>query len=181
MFSRGRLAVLYVLGSACGVLLIISAIRRGSWSDAVTGVVILVAVLALSPIGIHTILRAFPRRVDTEAIASAPVVVYWRPMSTECLDLRMHLGREAKNVLWVNIWRDEAAAETVRTINDGTERVPTMIIGNDAYSRPDVAMIRRALRARSDPDDTAGADGAASGTTSGSSSSPTPAPPPTDG
>lgn len=180
MFSRGRLAVLYVLGSACGVLLIISAIRRGSWSDAVTGVVILVAVLALSPIGIHTILRAFPRRVDTEAIASAPVVVYWRPMSTECLDLRMHLGREAKNVLWVNIWRDEAAAETVRTINDGTERVPTMIIGNDAYSRPDVAMIRRALRARRTRTIRL-ADGAASGTTSGSSSSPTPAPPPTDG
>lgn len=143
--ASGRLSLLYLLGGACGVLLIIAAVRRGTWLDAAMGVGILVLVLALSPPALKRIVGLFARPVDPELIKNAPVVVYWRPLCPYCSRLRDRLGRERKKALWVNIWRDPAAAATVRGLNAGDELVPTVIIDGRAHANPEPAVIRTAL------------------------------------
>src|SRR5690349_7183937 len=45
-------------------------------------------------------------------------VVFWRPGCTYCLRLRIRLGRDARRLYWVNIWRDPAGAAAVRKANN---------------------------------------------------------------
>ena len=46
---------------------------------------------------------------------------------------------------WVNIHEDEAAAEYVRSVNDGNELTPTVVIGDEVYRNPDADEVRAAL------------------------------------
>jgi mycoredoxin len=140
-----RQYLLYLLGGACGVLLIIAAIRRGTWLDAVIGVAIVLVVLALSPPALKRIIGRFPQPVDAEVIRTAPVVIYWRPLSPYCARLREQLGRDRRKALWVNIWRDPDAAAMVRGLNNGDELVPTVIVDGRAHANPDPTVIRAAV------------------------------------
>ncbi|MGV9284565.1 glutaredoxin domain-containing protein [Streptomyces sp. NPDC003730] len=89
----------------------------------------------------------FPRSVGAlearrrSAVDGRPVV-YWRPGCTYCMRLRIRLGRRARRLYWVDIWRDEAGAELVREANDGNETVPTLLVAGRPYTNPDPAWVR---------------------------------------
>src|ERR1700730_1505082 len=56
------------------------------------------------------------------------VVVYWRPMCTYCMKLRLRLRFTRLRYTKVNIWRDPEAAAFVRSVADGNETVPTVTV-----------------------------------------------------
>lgn len=70
-------------------------------------------------------------------VRDGSVVVYWRPGSFSCMQLRWSLGAAAKQILWVNVWDDDEAAAFVRDVSGGGEVVPTAILRNgDALGHP---------------------------------------------
>ncbi|MFG3072216.1 glutaredoxin domain-containing protein [Streptomyces sp. NPDC048225] len=89
----------------------------------------------------------FPRSIGAlearrrSAVDGRPVV-FWRPGCTYCMRLRIRLGRKARRLYWVDIWRDEAGAELVREANDGDETVPTLLVAGRPYTNPDPAWVR---------------------------------------
>ncbi|WP_340384617.1 glutaredoxin domain-containing protein [Streptomyces sp. SS7] len=72
-------------------------------------------------------------------------VVYWRPGCPYCLRLRLRLGRKARRLHWVDIWRDPAGAAEVRAANDGNETVPTVVVAGRPHTNPDPAWVRAQL------------------------------------
>ncbi|MGW5369377.1 glutaredoxin domain-containing protein [Streptomyces sp. NPDC004009] len=72
-------------------------------------------------------------------------VVYWRPGCTYCMRLRFRLGRSARELHWVNIWRDPAGAAAVRAANGGDETVPTVVVAGRPHTNPDPAWVRARL------------------------------------
>ncbi|MFE3524975.1 glutaredoxin domain-containing protein [Streptomyces sp. NPDC059161] len=99
--------------------------------------------------GVHSPLM-FPRPIGAleaqrrSAIDGRPVV-FWRPGCKYCVRLRIRLGRSARQVHWVDIWRDPAGAAEVRAANDGDETVPTVIVAGQPYTNPDPAWVRKQL------------------------------------
>ena len=74
------------------------------------------------------------------------VVVYWRPGCVFCARLRGRLGRRlGRKAVWVNIWQDEAGAAYVRSVNDGNETVPTVVIDGEPMTNPDPQLVRDRL------------------------------------
>ncbi|MFE6815376.1 glutaredoxin domain-containing protein [Streptomyces sp. NPDC057677] len=72
-------------------------------------------------------------------------IVFWRPGCVFCLRLRVRLGRRARRMYWVDIWRDEEGAAVVRAANDGNETVPTVFIEGRPHVNPDPAWVREQL------------------------------------
>ncbi|CAL9477889.1 glutaredoxin domain-containing protein [Streptomyces sp. enrichment culture] len=109
-----------------------------------TTVVVLVVFLALA--GMMSPL-AFPKSVGAveaqrrSAVDGRPVV-FWRPGCTFCMRLRMRLGRRARRMYWVDIWRDAEGAALVRAVNDGNETVPTVLVAGRAYTNPAPVWVR---------------------------------------
>ncbi|NEB10459.1 hypothetical protein G3I32_16650 [Streptomyces coelicoflavus] len=109
-----------------------------------TGVVLLLVFVVLA---VLTSPLAFPRSVGAVeaqrrgAVDGRPVV-FWRPGCVYCMRLRVRLGRRARRLYWVDIWRDEAGAEVVRGVNGGNETVPTLLVAGRAYTNPDPAWVR---------------------------------------
>lgn len=92
----------------------------------------------------------FPRSISAlEAQRRSTVdgrpVVFWRPGCTFCLRLRIRLGRRARQLHWVDIWRDPAGAAAVRAANDGNETVPTVVVAGQPHTNPDPAWVREQL------------------------------------
>ncbi|WP_330175256.1 hypothetical protein OG875_18045 [Streptomyces sp. NBC_01498] len=92
----------------------------------------------------------FPRSVGVEEArrlgdADGRPVVFWRPGCTYCLRLRFRLGRRARELHWVDIWRDPAGAAAVRAANGGDETVPTVVVAGRAHVNPDPAWVREQL------------------------------------
>ncbi|CAL9566740.1 glutaredoxin domain-containing protein [Streptomyces sp. enrichment culture] len=89
----------------------------------------------------------FPRSVGASqarrrsAVDGRPVV-FWRPGCAYCMRLRLRLGRRARRLYWVDIWRDPAGAELVREANGGDETVPTLLMAGRTYTNPDPAWVR---------------------------------------
>lgn len=111
-------------------------------------IAITVVLLALAWIGSPLV---FPRHVDDatarrEAADTNTPVIYWRPGCMFCMRLRASLLRRADRAIWVNIWRDPAAAERVREVNDGNETVPTVFVAGSAHSNPAPEWMRAQLR-----------------------------------
>ncbi|MGW8598125.1 glutaredoxin domain-containing protein [Streptomyces sp. NPDC055893] len=73
-------------------------------------------------------------------------IVFWRPGCVFCLRLRVRLGRRARRMYWVDIWRDEEGAAVVRAANYGNETVPTVLIEGRPHVNPDPAWVREQLR-----------------------------------
>lgn len=74
------------------------------------------------------------------------VVVYWRPGCPFCERLRRGLGAEGRRtVTWVDIWKDDEAAAFVRSVNEGNETVPTVLVDGVPHTNPDPAFVREAL------------------------------------
>jgi glutaredoxin-like protein len=74
------------------------------------------------------------------------VVVYWRPGCGFCAMLKARLGALREQATWVNIWEDEEGAAFVRSVNDGNETVPTVVIDGIPHTNPDPAMVAERLR-----------------------------------
>ncbi|WP_206537683.1 glutaredoxin family protein [Ilumatobacter nonamiensis] len=82
------------------------------------------------------------RHVDqASAAVRSGVVIYWKPGCMYCAKLQRALPRAAREqVTWVNIWRDDEAAEFVMDLNDGNELTPTVIAGGRRVE-PDPGLI----------------------------------------
>nr|WP_131106411.1 MULTISPECIES: glutaredoxin domain-containing protein [unclassified Ornithinimicrobium] len=74
-----------------------------------------------------------------------PVVIYWRPGCGYCARLKSSLGAGGDKAVWVNIWQDEEAAAFVRSVNDGNEVVPTVVIDGTPHTNPDPALVKDRL------------------------------------
>ncbi|MFD8076738.1 glutaredoxin domain-containing protein [Streptomyces sp. NPDC059718] len=92
----------------------------------------------------------FPRGIGAleaqrrSAVDGRPVV-FWRPGCKYCLRLRVRLGRGARHLHWVDIWRDPAGAAAVRAANDGNETVPTVLVAGRPHTNPDPDWVREQL------------------------------------
>ena len=76
------------------------------------------------------------------------VVVYWRPGCTFCLRLRLVLFLYGLHPRRVNIWRDPEAAAFVRSVADGNETVPTVVMNGRAEVNPSPRRVVAAMRGR---------------------------------
>ncbi len=92
----------------------------------------------------------FPRPIGAQeaqrrsAVDGRPIV-FWRPGCKYCIRLRIRLGRSARQLHWVNIWRDPAGAAVVRAANDGNETVPTVVVAGQPHTNPDPEWVREQL------------------------------------
>ena len=64
------------------------------------------------------------------------VVVYWRKGCPFCKRLQLVLGRRVRDVVWVDVWADADASSYVRSVNDGNEVVPTVVIDGVPHTNP---------------------------------------------
>lgn len=136
------------------LLLVVAAVVIGG-ADAVAGsrwtalgvfVFLLVVAVLVSP-------RAFPRPMSDAAARVAAdddgrPIVYWRPGCPYCIRLRARLGRDARRLLWVDIWADPEGAASVREVTGGDETVPTVIAGERSFINPTIDVVRGLLPAR---------------------------------
>ncbi|MET9605087.1 glutaredoxin domain-containing protein [Streptomyces sp. NPDC006512] len=80
--------------------------------------------------------------------ADGPPTVYWRPGCVFCIKLRVKLRLTGTRYRPVNIWRDPDAAAFVRSVADGNETVPTVVVGaGPAMVNPTLRQIRAAAAA----------------------------------
>ncbi|MFD9332566.1 glutaredoxin domain-containing protein [Streptomyces sp. NPDC060065] len=92
----------------------------------------------------------FPRSIGAleaqrrSAVDGRPVV-FWRSGCKYCLRLRIRLGRRARQLHWVDIWRDPAGAAAVRAANGGNETVPTVVVAGRPHVNPDPDWVREQL------------------------------------
>lgn len=63
--------------------------------------------------------------------------VYWRPGCPYCEHLMSGLPKDDERITYRNIWEDKDAAATVRSLQDGNELVPTVVIGKKVLTAPD--------------------------------------------
>lgn len=75
----------------------------------------------------------------------SPVTIYWRPGCGYCAGLRAELGEHADKADWINIWDDEDGAAFVRSVNDGNETVPTVVIDDIALTNPRPGIVAEKL------------------------------------
>ncbi|MEV1080891.1 hypothetical protein AB0I98_22005 [Streptomyces sp. NPDC050211] len=128
----------------CGSVLAAGLIVSGT--PGTTAALLLVFVLLA---GVNSPL-IFPRSTGAleaqrrSAVDGRPVV-FWRPGCKYCIRLRIRLGRSARQVHWVDIWRDPAGAAAARAANDGNETVRTVIVAGQPHSNPDPAWVREQL------------------------------------
>ncbi|MEU5169362.1 MULTISPECIES: glutaredoxin domain-containing protein [Streptomyces] len=139
-----RAWILPVLLTVSGSLVAAASVLRGSTGAAAALLLPFVLLAALnSPL-------AFPRSIGAaEALrrsaADGRPVVYWRAGCGYCLRLRFRLGRGARQLHWVDIWRDPAGAAAVRAATDGDETVPTVVVAGRPHVNPDPAWLRGQL------------------------------------
>ncbi len=74
------------------------------------------------------------------------VTVYWRPGCPFCTGLLFRLDRAGISHRKVNIWEDAEAATFVRSVAEGNETVPTVLVGDRALVNPSFRELRTALR-----------------------------------
>ncbi|MEV4428893.1 glutaredoxin domain-containing protein [Streptomyces sp. NPDC049602] len=133
------------------ILLVLSGslVAAGVFAKGDPGEAVVLLLLFVLLAGAHSRL-VFPRPVSApeaqrrSAVDGRPIV-YWRPGCQYCLRLRIRLGRHARQVYWVDIWRDADGAAVVRAANDGNETVPTVVVAGRPFVNPDPAWVREKL------------------------------------
>ncbi|MFC9845632.1 glutaredoxin domain-containing protein [Streptomyces sp. NPDC060223] len=139
-----RAWILPVLLVLCGSAFATAQVLKGNPVAAAALLLVLVVFAGMvSPL-------IFPRSISAleaqrrSAVDGRPVV-FWRSGCTYCLRLRLRLGRSARQLHWVDIWRDPAGAAAVRAANDGNETVPTVVVAGRPHVNPDPAWVREQL------------------------------------
>ncbi|MFI1486687.1 glutaredoxin domain-containing protein [Streptomyces sp. NPDC020747] len=127
-----------------GSVVAVGLILNGSTAAAVA---LLVAVVLFAGLNSPLI---FPRSIgaleaERRSAADGRPVVFWRPGCVYCLRLRIRLGRSARRLHWVDIWRDADGAAVVRAANEGNETVPTVVVAGRPHVNPDPAWVREQL------------------------------------
>lgn len=82
--------------------------------------------------------------------AEAPVeaiTFYWRPGCGFCAHLHRELDKLDVPMDMHNIWEDPAAAAFVRSVANGNETVPTVVVGGTSMVNPAPAQVVAALAA----------------------------------
>lgn len=135
------LPMLFVLS---GAVVATGLVLRGS-----TGAAVALPLVFVLLAGVNSPL-IFPRSIGAleaqrrSAVDGRPVV-FWRPGCMYCLRLRIRLGRSARQLHWVDIWRDADGAAVVRAANDGNETVPTVVVAGRPHVNPDPEWVRGQL------------------------------------
>lgn len=75
------------------------------------------------------------------------ITFYWRPGCGFCMGLERKLHRLGIALDKRNIWDDPEAARTVRSIADGNETVPTLVVGEARLVNPSAESVLAAVRA----------------------------------
>jgi mycoredoxin len=75
----------------------------------------------------------------------AAVTVYWRPGCGFCGALLRGLERQELPFARVNIWDEPDAAAFVRSVADGNETVPTVVVGPMALVNPSAREVLAAV------------------------------------
>ena len=68
--------------------------------------------------------------------SQADVVIYWRPDCVYCLDLLLRLKFTRLRYRKVDIRKDADARAFVRSVADGNETVPTVVVVGQAMVNP---------------------------------------------
>ncbi|MGI9614136.1 MAG: glutaredoxin domain-containing protein [Acidimicrobiales bacterium] len=79
------------------------------------------------------------------ADATDAVVFYWRPGCGFCMSLERGLDRLGIPLDKRNIWDDADHAAAVRSIANGNETVPTLVIGESELVNPSAAQVLEAM------------------------------------
>nr|WSY57397.1 hypothetical protein OG999_49590 [Streptomyces sp. NBC_00886] len=139
-----RAWILPTLLVLCGSAVATGLILRGEPGTAVVLLLVFALLAAMnSPL-------VFPRSISAleaqrrSAVDGRPIV-FWRSGCKYCLRLRIRLGRSARQLHWVDIWRDPAGAAAVRATNDGNETVPTVLVAGRPHVNPDPEWVREQL------------------------------------
>ncbi|WP_330328386.1 hypothetical protein OHS33_00670 [Streptomyces sp. NBC_00536] len=139
-----RTWILPILLVLCGSLVSTGLLFSGSPGEAAAFLPVFVLLAGVnSPL-------VFPRSMGAleaqrRSAADGRPVVFWRPGCKYCIRMRIRLGRNARRLYWVNIWRDPAAAAAVRAANNGNETVPTVVVAGRPHTNPDPAWVREQL------------------------------------
>lgn len=84
------------------------------------------------------------------------ITFYWRPGCGFCMGLERRLEKLGVPVDKHNIWEDPEAAAVVRSIANGNETVPTVVIGEARMVNPSADTVLAAVHAHAphlDPGD----------------------------
>ena len=76
------------------------------------------------------------------------VVIYWRPDCVFCLDLLLRLKFTRLRYRKVDIRKDAGARAFVRSVADGNETVPTVVVAGQAMVNPSKRLLIEVARAR---------------------------------
>ena len=90
------------------------------------------------------------------------ITFYWRPGCGFCMGLERKLDRLGIALDKRNIWEDPDAARTVRSIANGSETVPTIVVGEARMVNPSAESVLAAIRAEAphlEPDEAPTASG----------------------
>lgn len=128
----------------CGCAVATGSLRRGNIAEGATIAAAFTLLAYLnSPLVFPRSLGA-PEAQRRSALDGRPIV-FWRPGCAYCLRLRIRLGHRARQLHWVDIWRDPEGAAVVRAANDGNETVPTVVVAGTPHTNPDPAWVRDRL------------------------------------
>jgi mycoredoxin len=75
------------------------------------------------------------------------VVIYWRPDCVFCLDLLLRLKFTRLQYRKVDIRKDPDARAFVRSVADGNETVPTVVVAGQALVNPSKRQLIEAVQA----------------------------------
>jgi mycoredoxin len=75
------------------------------------------------------------------------VVIYWRPDCAFCLDLLLRLKFTRLRYRKVDIRKDPGARAFVRSVADGNETVPTVVVAGRALVNPSKRQLIEVVRA----------------------------------
>ena len=88
---------------------------------------------------------------DNSTPAQPPITVFWRPGCGFCAGLFSRLDRSDLSYETVNIWDDPQARAFVRSVANGNETVPTVVVGDTAMVNPQIAAIIDVVNGRTTP------------------------------
>lgn len=86
------------------------------------------------------------------AAGEGRVVVYRRHGCPFCMRLQLVLGKKVRDVVWVDVWADPEASAYVRSVNNGNEVVPTVVIEGVPHTNPAPRAVVAAVWTGSRPD-----------------------------
>ena len=74
------------------------------------------------------------------------ITLYWRPGCPSCIYLRSKLHRLGVQAREVNIWEDTEGAATLRSLANGNETVPTVVVDEVGMVNPSARQVIDELR-----------------------------------